>query len=194
MAFKIIADAVAVPRAITVYEDDEGNTKYLHISKVYVKDEVVQDENVSPLIHQLYADGDEGTRATYKKVSDDHFVEKAPLEGYDELDELGVRARMVNLPSEDIEAIKRYERDHQNRTAIVEFITGYGESTVDRVENKLDVQSEYQPSSLPDDQKAKEVITPGNKKVRATTSKPKAQPKPAAKRTSAKKTQPKSEE
>jgi hypothetical protein len=154
LAWKIKVDSVAVPRAMFSYEDENGNKKYHHVSKVYTRDQIVPDELVSPLIQQLYEDGDEHTQSVYEKVAEDEKESIPPFDGYDDLDESGVRALMVNMRSEDIQRVKSYERDNQNRESIVDYVVGFGEAPKDRLEGTVPGQSDYQKSEVSDPKNA----------------------------------------
>ncbi len=158
MAWKIKVDSVAVPRCLLEYEDEGGNKKYQHVSKVYTKGQIVPDRNVSPLIQKLYEDGDEHTLSVYEKVSNDEEENLPPFNGYSDLDENEVRAYMYNKSSDEIEKIKKYERDHQNRSGIVDYVIGYGEAPQDRKENNVIGQSGSQKAAGVDS--AKKLITP----------------------------------
>lgn len=158
MAWKIKADAVAVPRAIFTYVGEDGSTKYRHISTVHTKDEVVSDEMVSPLIAELYEAGDESVVSSYERVSDSEKTDKPPFDGYNDLDEYGVRARMINMPSDDVQEVKLYEREHLNRENIVDYVIGHGQSPNDRLDGTLLDQSEY--ANSPTLATAKDLVTP----------------------------------
>lgn len=51
-----------------------------------------------------------------------------PFDGYDDMSEDEIVGAMANLPSVTVQSIKEYEAANENRSAIVEFSVGFGET------------------------------------------------------------------
>lgn len=136
--YKVLVAELSVPRSIGELRDIYGNVVgYSHINRTFYQNDVLDESEVSPVVQELVEKGD---YTRLEKVSDD--VESGPssatpIVGYDDLSIEAVRGLFDHLPSETIQRVKEYERAHQNRPQIAEYVIGLGEASVDRIEGNV---------------------------------------------------------
>lgn len=90
MPFEVLVDGATIMRAVKVYKDDggkviEGSTGYEHEGSVRLRGEILEDDEVSPLIVQQYDAGNEHTRRMIKRISksqaDTKRTKQIPVDG-----------------------------------------------------------------------------------------------------------------
>jgi len=131
--FKVVADELSVPRSLGKNHDLYGNEiGYSHINKTWLKGEVLDEKDVSPVVIESIDNGEIDTIVEAGK--DDESVVSEPIPGYDSLTSDEVRTLFKTLPSASVSAIKDYEANNgENRVEIAEYNIGLGESPVDRL-------------------------------------------------------------
>jgi hypothetical protein len=69
MPYQVLIDEVSVLKALSENLDASGNViGYDHVSRTWLKDQVIPDEEVSPVIRKLVEDGDASMAARLKYV------------------------------------------------------------------------------------------------------------------------------
>lgn len=69
MPYKVLADEVNILKKVGEFRSPEGNLiGYDHDSVLYFKDDIVEDENISPVVLERYEAGDAHTRSMIVRV------------------------------------------------------------------------------------------------------------------------------
>lgn len=95
---------------------------------------IVSSADLSPILLEALEDEDHPSydyaTKVLREVSDDPNEETfgEPIAGYDDLDEEQILAVLGVLPSAQAQAVKAYEASHENRSIIVNYSIGFGES------------------------------------------------------------------
>lgn len=146
MSYEVISDeTVSVPRDKEVVTDQFGTEVSVLIEEVlYSKGDVIEDDNVSRYVKDKIEEGDDRWKTLLKKVSKDAGPAPLtePLDGYDDLEEAEVLEKLKTLKSDEVSAVKAYERDNLNREEILDFNIGAKESPNERVNTVMEVPEE----------------------------------------------------
>lgn len=149
MGYKVLVDELTVHKTIAKLPQPDGSVIYQNgLGQTYYRDEVIPDDDVAEdwrealesgegaLAESLSGKLEAGGEATDRKAN-------APFEGYDDMEEDDVLNAMRSLPSGTVARIQEYEAQRDEpRDRITGYNVGFGESAMDRQENKVgsDVQ------------------------------------------------------
>ncbi len=125
----------------------EVTGRQLGLGKVYLKGEVIGDDELGQVYKDILDDEDsqshEYLSKRLKKVSGEASQDAAkrlglPFADYDDMDEEAVVAAMRHLPSAVIQRIKQYESEHgEGREQIVHYNIAYGSDPDARQEGRV---------------------------------------------------------
>lgn len=136
--YRVLVPELSVPRSIGELRDIYGNVVgHSHVNRTYFEGDVLEESDVSPVVQEQV---DSGEYTRLEKVSDNVDAgpaSAAPITGYNDLSVEQVRGLFDHLPSETINRIKDYEREHENRPEISEYSVGLGEASVDRLQGNV---------------------------------------------------------
>lgn len=88
MPYKVIAEAALILKSLGELKDDDGKVVgYDHVSIPHLKDDILEDSEISPVLKKLYEDADEHVRSVIVKVGE---------EAKDEIDDIEEKVKPVN--------------------------------------------------------------------------------------------------
>lgn len=81
MPYKVLMDEVNVLKKVGEFKTLDGKViGYDHDSILYMKDDVISEDDVSPVVQQSYADGDAHTRSILVRVDKKgHPIDEVPV-------------------------------------------------------------------------------------------------------------------
>lgn len=163
MPYQTEVNDLTVPRVVGELTDLFGNViGYQQVASVVPKaGTVLEDDDVSPAVRERVEKGELVGLLSKVGESELRAQQEAgpepPFPGFEQFDDdvEGLRAVLATLPSEAIQAVKRYEAEFgQGRVEIVEFDIGRGEASVDRLVGRAGSRRDE-----PDDKPVSEIVT-----------------------------------
>lgn len=147
MGYKVLVDELTVHQTVSKLPQPDGSTVYQNgLGDTYLRDEVIDDDLVAEDWKEALESGEGKLHDSLSKVleqtSDDPELSArrlgVPFEDYDEMEEDDILTAMKVLPSRAITRIQEYEATRDEpRENIVHYNIGYGESPLDRQENRV---------------------------------------------------------
>jgi hypothetical protein len=147
MGYKVLVDELTVHTTVSKLPQPDGSTVYQNgLGETYLRDEVIPDDKVAEDWKEALESGEGALHDSLSKVleqtGDDAEMSSrrlgVPFEDYDEMEEEDILTAMKVLPSGAIVRIQQYEASRDEpRENIVNYNIGYGESPLDRQENRV---------------------------------------------------------
>lgn len=142
--FRILLPAVNILRALDEFKRPDGSVAYEHESVLYLQDEIVDENDISPVFLKLYDEGDPTAIRCVERIPDfvdssAESIDSGPLDSavsddvsekvtiadlISNYDDLTINQIMDILPSLDddgVERVKAYEARFKDRKKIANF-------------------------------------------------------------------------
>lgn len=147
MGYKVLVDELTVHQTVGALPQPDGSTVYQNgLGETYLRDEVIDDDMVAEDWKAALESGEGKMYDSLSKVLEQTGDEPelssrrlgVPFADYDEMEEEDILTAMKVLPSGAIVRIKEYEASRDEpRENIASYNIGYGESPLDRQENRV---------------------------------------------------------